>query len=138
MIGRHAAHLLGRHVADRAEHHARQRVRRRQWLRGRQRRGAGDRRLRLRELGQAEVENLHPAVVGDEEVLRLEVPVDDPLLVRRRQPVRDLDGVLDRLADRQRAGGQTLAQRLAFEQLGDEVRRAVDGVPMSYSARMLG
>ena len=88
MIGGEAAHLLGRHVADGAEHHRQAAV-------------PGDsvgsvagidRRVGavLEQLGQAEVQNLDAAVGGDEEVLRLQVAMDDALLVRRRQAVRDL------------------------------------------------
>ena len=77
------------------------------------------------ELGQAEVQDLDPPVAGDEEVLGLEVAVDDALGVRGGEPPRDLDRVVERLAQRQRAARHALAQRLAFEQLGDHVRRAV-------------
>ena len=51
--------------------------------------------------------------------------MDDALLVRGGQAVRDLHGVVERLAHRQGAAAQALAQRLAFEQLRDDVGRAV-------------
>ena len=44
----------------------------------------------LDQLGEAEVEDLGAAVGGDEDVLRLQVAVDDALLVRGRQALRDL------------------------------------------------
>jgi hypothetical protein len=47
--------------------------------------------LRTRELGEAEVEDLNPPVRGDEQVLRLDVAVDDPLGVGRLQAARRLD-----------------------------------------------
>ncbi len=79
----------------------------------------------VRQLGEAEVEDLHPAVVGDEDVLGLQVPVDDPLLVRGGEAVGDLERVVDRLALRELAAGEDRAQRLAFEELLDDVGRAV-------------
>ncbi len=74
--------LLGRHVLQRAHHRPETRVHRAlgEPLAGR--------------LGHAEIDDLgdRPAVIGrDQDVRRLDVAVDDPLLV----------GVLDRLADRQ-------------------------------------
>ena len=66
---------------------------------------------------QAEVEDLHLAVAGQEEVVGLEVAVHDAAGVRGGEPGRDLRGDLERLARRQRAADQALAQRLAVEQL---------------------
>ena len=121
MIGRLALHLLGRHVTGRSHDDAR--LRRRglgrdpgQWTRA---------RLRTRQLREPEVEDLDAAVFGDEEVLGFQVAMDDPLLVRRREPARDLGRVVEHLAYRDPASGQPLAQRLAFEELRDDVRRAV-------------
>ena len=79
------------------------------------------------ELGQAEVEDLHQPVGGDEQVLGLEIAVHDAAAVRRRQAAGDLLGVGQRLAQRQRAVGQRRSQRLAVEQLGDDVGLAVGG-----------
>ena len=77
------------------------------------------------QLGETEVEDLDAAVDGDEDVLWLQVTMDDALLVRGGQAMRDLNGVLDRLASGQRAGIETLTQRGAFEQLRDDVGRAL-------------
>jgi hypothetical protein len=44
----------------------------------------------LRELGETEIENLHPTVVRYEEVLWLEIAMDDAFLVSGRQTMRDL------------------------------------------------
>ncbi len=82
-------------------------------------------RLDVGQLGEAEVEDLHAAVPGDEDVLGLEIPVDDPLLVRRREAVGDLQRVVDGLARRQARALQDVPQRFAFEQLLDDVRLAV-------------
>ena len=47
--------------------------------------------------------------------------MDDALLVRRRQAERHLQPVLDHPARRHRLSLDLVAQRLPFEQLGDEV-----------------
>ena len=102
--------------------------------------------LLMRELGEAEVEDLDAAVVRDEEVLRLQIPVDDPLLVRRGEPVRDLERVVGRLAGGELAAGQGRAEGLALEELLDDVGSAVyrsdvvDGgdVRVVENARRLG
>ena len=86
------AHLLRSHVPDRPDDGA----------------GLGGRRdLTLRQpgglrhqLGDAEVEDLEHAVLGDEQVLRFYVAVDHSLRVRRRKPVRELARVLDRRLQR--------------------------------------
>ncbi len=113
--------LLGRHVTHRSEDHARlgpgsRRRKLRLFLRT---------RLRLLQLCQAEVENLHPAVPRDKEVLGLQVPVDDAFLVRRGQTVRDLDRIVDRLARGESSGGDPASQRFPFQELCDDVRRAI-------------
>ena len=74
---------------------ARRRARCRAVSVGRLVRGGG-RALGLRQLRQAEVEDLDAAVGGDEEVLGLQVAVDDPLVVRRGEALRDLERVVDR------------------------------------------
>ena len=119
-VHRLRAHLLRRHVADRSQHHA-----------GARARGdggvlAGHRPLvGPHQLGEAEVEDLDAAVPGQEEILGLQIPVDDALLVRRRETMRHLARDVDGLADRQRACLQAVAQRLALEQLRDDVRSPV-------------
>ena len=51
--------------------------------------------------------------------------MDDAAVVGGREALGDLQGVVDRLASRQRAAVDLVAQRLAFEQLRDDVGRAV-------------
>ena len=51
--------------------------------------------------------------------------MDDALLVRRRQPARYLNCVLENLADGQRSAADTLAERLPVEEFGNDVRRAL-------------
>ena len=44
------------------------------------------------------------AVGRHEHILGLEIAMDDALVVRRREPAGDLDGVIDRLAERETDG----------------------------------
>ena len=46
-------------------------------------------------LGQAEIQHLHLTAVGDKDVGRLNIPVDDALCVRGVQRIRDLDGYVE-------------------------------------------
>ena len=116
MIDRLRADLLGRHVGRRAEHHAGLGLVR---VAGREL-AVSSAAIGARHLGQAEVEDLHAAFAGEEDVLRLEVAVDDALVVRGREPARDLDRVVDRLARRHRRPVDSRAERFALEQLGDD------------------
>ena len=50
--------------------------------------------------------------------------MNDPFFVRRGQSMRDLHGVVESLAYRNRPTAQSLAHGLAFKQFGDDVRRA--------------
>ena len=72
---------------------------------------------------QAEVEDLHVAVGGDEDVLRLQIAMDDAALVRGGEPLGDLRA-LNSIA--LRTGSAPAASRsrsvLAFEQLHDRVQ----------------
>ena len=47
----------------------------------------------------------------------------DPFFVRRREAARDLQRILSRLANGDRATPRPLSKRLAFEQLGHDERR---------------
>ncbi len=76
---------------------------------------------------QSEVEDLDQAVFGEEQILGLQIAMSDAFRVRRRQPARDLDGIIDGLANGQRVTGQPLSQRLAFQQLGGDVKHAALG-----------
>ena len=66
------------------------------------------------ELRHAEVEDLHQPVTGEEQVLGLEVAVHDAAVVRRRQPPRDLDRVVDRPSRTEWRRRQPFPQRLAL------------------------
>src|SRR5262249_41865972 len=84
------------------------------------------RRFRKRKLGEAEVQDLDAPIVRDEDVLGLQVPVDDPLLVGRPEAAGHLERIVDRLANRQRgSAGQLLPERRPLEQLRNDVGRTV-------------
>ena len=65
------------------------------------------------------------AVFRDEEVLGLQVPVNDPLLVSGREALGDLEGVVQGLLLGDGPGVERSAQRLAFQKLHDGVGDAV-------------
>ena len=115
-VGRLAVELLRRHVLQRAQDGSRAGQRRRA---GRGLAAAGFRLARA-ELRQAEVEQLH-AVGREHHVPRLQIAVDDPLPVRRVERVRDGDAGRQRLVEREGAALETPGQRLAPEQLHDQV-----------------
>ena len=71
-------------------------------------------------LRQAEVEHLDLAVWRDLHVGRLQVAVDDALLVRVLEGLGDLLGDSDRLVDRNRPALQSLREVLALDQLHDQ------------------
>jgi hypothetical protein len=75
-------------------------------------------RLVLHDLRDAEVEHLHGAGLGDEDVVGLEIAVDDAELVRGDERAHDRDDQLDRAADRELlAALDQLLQRLALQVL---------------------
>ena len=88
---------------------------------GQSRRSVVGLRLALDQFCEAEVEDLDPAVFGDEQILRLEVAMNDAFVVRCRQSVSDLDGVIECFANRHRAALQQLPQCAALQQLGDQI-----------------
>ena len=61
----------------------------------------------------------------DEKVLGLQVPVDDPLLMRRRKALGHLQRVIHGLLLRDRTGVELPAQRLAFQKLHDGIGRSL-------------
>jgi hypothetical protein len=71
-------------------------------------------------LGQAEVEHLHRAVLAYLDVGRLQVAVDDPLLVRRLERFGHLPGDRQRLLDRDRSLADPVGERRPFDQFHHE------------------
>ena len=107
-IDRIAAHLFRRHVRRRAQYnagcrdHGHGRV-------------VGSGNCGRRELGQAEVQDLDPALISDEQVLRFDVAMRDAAAVRRRQSQSNLPPVVHRLPYRKSAVAHPRSQRLAFQ-----------------------
>lgn len=84
---------------------------------------------------QTEIQDLDTAVPGREEVLRLQVSVNDSLLVRRRETFRDPAGPIDRRAERHGPRREAGPQCLPLEQFRDDVRNgslAAEVVDLEY------
>jgi hypothetical protein len=77
-------------------------------------------RIALEDLREAEVEDLHPPVRRDLHVRRLQVPVDDPLLVRRLQRLGDLAGKRKRFFEWKRSGREAHREVFPLDELHDE------------------
>jgi hypothetical protein len=74
------------------------------------------------QLGQAEVEQFHTAIVGHDDVSRLQIAVDDSGGVGARQCVGDLNSILQCIFQTQSTFPDVLVERLAWHELhGDEV-----------------
>ncbi len=116
LVGRLAAQLLGRHVAQGADDRP---------VLGLDGQGRGSRswasRFELMQLGEPEVEDLDRAILGDEDVLRLEIPVDDAAGVGCGQTVGDLDRDLDRPPRGEVRLPQPLPKAAAAQQLRHDV-----------------
>src|SRR5581483_449374 len=81
-----------------------------------------DRKLLLRQLGQAEVEQLYLATTADEHVPRLDVAMDDAAGVGGIERVGNLDGDAQQLIQLHGAAGDSVVERVPFQQLhGDEM-----------------
>ena len=109
--------LLGRHIRHRAQHRAGQRV-----FADRER--DVERRLsrrRLEELREAEVQHLHLAAGGHDDVRALDVAVDDAAGVRLDQRVVDLHRDADRLAHGDRPAMDPVRQQFALDVLHHDV-----------------
>ena len=72
--------------------------------------------LLLAQRGETEIDDFE-AVWRDQNVRRLQVAVDDAAPMRITEAGRQLDGVADQLGEGQRAGGDPLGERLAFDEL---------------------
>ena len=134
------ARLLGRHVA----HRARARCPPRVCGEGDSGQVAGGRSngcscpsAVAAQLDEAEVEDLHEAVVGDHDVLGLQVAVDDAGGVGLGQAVRDLARDVQRRRRPSGRPGEIVAQAAAVDQLHHDVGPA--GLsPNSWMVTMLG
>ncbi len=112
--------LLGTHVQRRPDHLGE----------GREQRLLGE--LLVGRFGDAEIDHLgnRPAIVErDQHIRRLDVAVDDPLLVRMLHGMTDLHEQFQPLVDRQVVLVAVLGDRDAANQFHDEVRAARVGRP---------
>jgi hypothetical protein len=76
----------------------------------------------LREFGQAEVENLHVAIATQHDVFRLDVSMDNSVMMRCGQRAADLNCDVQRLGKAQWPTFHTLAKRFTIDELsGDEI-----------------
>lgn len=107
--------LLGRHISDRSHHLPFRRV---AHFRGAFRHGLG---FRLQQLGQAEIQDLNRPILGQEQVFRFQVPVNDASLMGDRQSAGNLQGQLDRLTLGLGTVGHRRAKIGSFEQLRNNV-----------------
>jgi hypothetical protein len=124
-----SARLLGTHVRGRTQDHSRLGHRRSgDGRRHRRAASRGARPLRIERLGQTEVENLDRAVGADLDVGGLQIPVDDPVLVRGLERLGDLPRRRQRLVHRQGTLAETVGERGPFDQLHDERGYGVSGI----------
>ena len=79
-------------------------------------------------LRQAEVEDLHLACRRDLDVGRLQVAVNDALLVRRFERFGDLMREPDGRIEWEGTSGQPIGKRLTLDQLHHERERGIAGV----------
>ena len=75
-----------------------------------------------RAFGQPEVQHLHRAVLADFDVGGLQVPMDDPLLVRGFERLGNLLGDREGLVDRDRPARNPIGERRALDKLHHEGR----------------
>ena len=76
-------------------------------------------------LGEPEVEHLDLAIRRDLDIRRLEIAMDDPVVVSGRQGVGNLARKLESFGERNRPPPQALGERLAGNELEDEVPQRV-------------
>jgi hypothetical protein len=76
-------------------------------------------------LCQTEVEDFHPAIFGDEDVVRLQVAVHDSFVVGGGESVGHLNPVVDRFPERQWSCIQALAESFTLQQFGNQEVGAV-------------
>ena len=121
-----ATNLLGRHVTGGAHHSARFG-------------GMGQGRQRgvraafgLSQFGESEIEDLDAAIFGDEKIFRLQIAMNNSFFVGRGQSMRDLQGVIQGLAHRDRSATQPLAKSFSLEQFRYDVGRSLVSSDIEY------
>ena len=89
---------------------------------------------------QAEIENLGGASIGDKNVGRFDIAVQNPFFMRRFHTCENVRSHLQELWERQRAFfGNDLAQVLTFEEFHDEERASIflPDIVQSANVRMI-
>ena len=81
-------------------------------------------------LGEPEVQNLREAVLGDHDVLGLQIAMDDAGVVCPSKPVGDLHREIEEPLHGERSGGQQIAQRLALDELHRDVGKRARGADL--------
>ena len=74
----------------------------------------------MKRLGQAKVQDFHGAILFDLHIRRLQVAVDNALIVGRFEGLGDLLGNRESFIERDRAFGDPLSQRRPLDQLQDQ------------------
>ena len=92
---------------------------------------------RINELGEPKIEHLDRTVLADFDVRRLQIAVNDPLLVGGFQCLCDLFGNRECLVQRNRALGDPIRERRALDQLHHE-RVGAAGVFNAVDVRDVG
>ncbi len=81
--------------------------------------------IQHRAFRQAEIGQLHLTPAGHENIGWLDVPVDDPVLVRNLQRCSDLHRIVQQCLQRQRTRSNPQLQGQPFEQLHGDERLAI-------------
>ena len=114
-----ALHLLRRHVADGAHYLASFGLGHRYAIKIL----CGSRKpAKFRE---PEVQDFQAAAAGNKDVLRLQIAMNNILLMRRREAVRQLGRQVNRFTGRHSRSRDSLTQGFAFQQFGDNVVNSV-------------
>ena len=90
--------------------------------RRRTRTGRGGPTVGEAEFRETEIEHLRLAPIGDENIRRFDIAVNDAFRVRRVERVGDVDGERQQLLERQRIAVDRFLERSAFEQFQNEKR----------------
>ena len=89
---------------------------------------------RGRDLSESKIENFGLAALGDEDIRRFDVPVDDPAGVRAGECIRDFDAQLENLIDLHRAA----ADLVDVYKRQAEHASALGRAPGEYENRVIG
>ena len=117
--------LFGAHVVGGSHHQANLRDPAERWAHPRTRCGLWWQGLILAQFHQPEIEDLHMAVDRQHQVLRLEIPVDDALVMGGGEPIRHGRGQLRCLTPGHGPCGHAPPQRRALHQLHHQVGKAL-------------